>query len=191
LQGKLSGRTIAVWIAVLLPLGGAAVDLHAQDPVVADTLPAPAVEAVDEDVVAEISPAGAFLRSLVLPGWGQAAVGAPVRGTVYFSIGAGSFWMLGKSRVRLADVRASERFIREDERLESIERDALLEGLAPLRRSRQDQVEDWATFAVFTVLLSAADALVSAYLADFDAHIGVGPGGEAALRLELTVPVGR
>ena len=190
MQGKRSGRPSAIWLAVLLVLGGAAADLHAQDPVVADTLPAPAVEPRDE-AATEISPAGAFLRSLVLPGWGQAAVGAPVRGTVYFSIGAGSFWMLGKSRVRLADVRASERFIQEDERLEGVERDALLEGLAPLRRSRQNQVEDWATFTVFTALLSAADALVSAYLADFDAHLGVGPGGEAALRLELTVPVGR
>jgi hypothetical protein len=41
---------------------------------------------------------GAFLRSLILPGWGQAAVNQPVRGAFYFTMEATSLWMVYKAQ---------------------------------------------------------------------------------------------
>ena len=51
------------------------------------------------------SPRGAFVRSLLVPGWGQAHVGASTRGAVYFALSASSLWMTYVSSRQLADAR--------------------------------------------------------------------------------------
>lgn len=131
-----------------------------------------------------MSPRGAFLRSLVIPGWGQAVTGAPNRGAVYFAMEVGSVWMVYNSRLRLRDARVMDQARRDAGDLDP-------EQVSDLVRSRENQVEDWTTFAVFMLFFSAADALVSAYLADFDEQLGVTPGTDGRLQLQMSLPVGR
>ncbi|MGH7457475.1 MAG: hypothetical protein ACREKN_00105 [Longimicrobiaceae bacterium] len=130
-----------------------------------------------------VSPRTAFLRSLVIPGWGQASVGATGRGVAYFALEAGSLWMVYKSHSRLGEQR------RRDERSRQL---GLLgpSEVSELTESREQQLEDWAALSIFTFFLAAADALVAAYLADFDENVGVLPDGPGGAGLRLSVPVG-
>lgn len=130
------------------------------------------------------SPRGAFVRSLVLPGWGQAWVGQPVRGGVYFAMEAGALWMTIKSRRKLQQARAEERWLRESGLL------GATEPHGPVR-AREDQVEDWMTLAIFLLFFAGADAYVAAHLADVGEHVGVAPAPEGGLRMQVSVPWGR
>jgi len=163
----------ACTVLLLLGLAGPAV---AQETVAAD---APAAEADD----LRVSPRGAFLRSLVVPGWGQSYVGSPYRGGVYFSLSAGSYWMTYVSRRQLLDARREQVWLRET--------GALPPGGESARViARSAQVEDWAAISLFLIFLSAADAYVAAYLADFDERIGVLPRQDGGIDVQFRVPVG-
>lgn len=139
--------------------------------------------AVIDSIEGGVSPRGAFFRSLVLPGWGQSVTGSPGRGAVYFALEAGSLWMAYKSRTKLSDARLEEAQLRDA-------------GLLPLNRNtglvvaREEQFEDWATLSIFLLFFSAADAFVSAYLADFDEHLRAGATADAAVQIEGRIPVG-
>ncbi|MDP9349379.1 MAG: DUF5683 domain-containing protein, partial [Gemmatimonadota bacterium] len=170
------------WLAPLLLTAALAGPLAAQT--TPDTVRAasPRPEADTARARYRISPRGAFVRSLVLPGWGQSVVGAPGRGAVYFGLEAGSLWMLYKSRQKLSAVREREAAEREG-------------GTLPADRSlgrvesREEQVEDWLTLSIFWLFFSAADAFVAAHLADFDEHIRLGPveGGGAGVQASIRV----
>src|SRR2546430_14034725 len=71
-------------VAIFLLSAGATVRLSAQVP---DTTPPPLVTTgalvVGTDTTHRIRPIGAFLRSLLVPGWGQAATGRHVTGAVF------------------------------------------------------------------------------------------------------------
>ncbi|HEX6911951.1 MAG TPA: DUF5683 domain-containing protein [Longimicrobium sp.] len=152
--------------------------VRAPIPVVADT-----VMGERPDSVEAISPRGAFLRSLVLPGWGQSELGAPGRGGIYFALEAGSLWMYVKSARKLDEARENERIARET--------GVLAEGqIDPLVRDRQNQREDWLTLSIFWLFFSGADAFVTAHLQDFDVHVNAIPRPGGALELQATVPVG-
>ena len=130
-----------------------------------------------------VSPRDAFLRSVILPGWGQSTVGAPGRGAVYFTLEAASLWMVYKSDQKLDEARAQEAVLRETGQLE--------EGdISPLVRARKNQREDWITLSVFWLFFSGADAFVAAHLRDFDEHVGVEPTPDGGLRLQGSIPVG-
>lgn len=150
----------------------------------------PLVEAPDTVVVDTaamrrgISPRGAFLRSLVLPGWGQSELGVPERGIIYFTLEAGSLWMVWKSTQKLYEAKDRERFLRATGQLEPGQRSGLV-------RDRRAQREDWLTLSIFWLFFSGADAFVAAHLRDFDAHVGVQPTGDGAVRLQATIPVGK
>ncbi|MGH7555350.1 MAG: hypothetical protein ACREMQ_20295, partial [Longimicrobiales bacterium] len=58
----------------------------AQDPVVVR-------DTVAQDTLRGPSPRGAFLRSLLIPGWGQASVGSYTRGGIFFAIQSTSGYM--------------------------------------------------------------------------------------------------
>ncbi|HYH79079.1 MAG TPA: DUF5683 domain-containing protein [Longimicrobium sp.] len=130
-----------------------------------------------------ISPRSAFLRSLVLPGWGQSSIGASGRGAVYFALESGSLWMLYKADQKLDEAK----------RLEQSRRD---EGLLqpgqplPLVRARRNEREDWITLSVFWFFFSGADAFVSAYLRDFDSHVDVGAAPTGGVQFGAVVPLG-
>ncbi|MGI9180224.1 MAG: DUF5683 domain-containing protein [Longimicrobiaceae bacterium] len=160
--------------------------LAAQDPLPTDTIVRDTVPAAPDTVptvLARRSPRGAFVRSLLIPGWGQAWVGAPGRGGVYFAMEAGSLWMVYKSWQRLREAREQQAWLRETGRLQPTQESALVQ-------SREAQREDWLAVALFLVFFSGADAFVAAHLADFDEHIGVIPTSGGGLRLEARVPVG-
>jgi hypothetical protein len=131
-----------------------------------------------------ISPRSAFLRSLVVPGWGQSSLGVPGRGSVYFALEAGSLWMVYKSNRKLQEARRAEQVMRETGEIEPTAR-------SPLARDRRAQREDWITLSVFWLFVSGADAFVAAHLMDFEERIEVRPTPEGGVELRASVPVGQ
>ena len=127
------------------------------------------------------SAAGAFVRSMVVPGWGQAVAGSPGRGVSYFTVQSVAVWMILKTTKTLgsaSDILAMRRL----EALERLSADPLVDpadlpaavdadlGVASafeLQQIRAQQREDWFAFGVFFLLLGGADAFVAAHLADF------------------------
>jgi hypothetical protein len=164
---------------VLLFLLAPSADAQITPPAAPDTAIGPIITVLDS---LPYSPRGAFLRSLVLPGWGQAYVGAPVRGAVYFALASGSYLMSYVARSQLRDARREQDWLRESGQIAP---DAETEFA--LARARH--FEDWAALSIFLMFLSGADAYVSAYLVDFDEHIGVRPGEARTLRIEAKLPV--
>lgn len=126
---------------------------------------------------------GALLRSLVLPGWGQAYVGAPGRGAIYFGIEAASLWMVFKSRRELGAARQLEASLIDPNSTSTPPE-------LPLAKARRQQVEDWITLSVFFLFFSGADAYVAAQLSDFSQHIGVLPGEDGSTQFQVSLPVG-
>lgn len=161
---------------------------------------------VETDQTDQVTPRGAFIRSLIVPGWGHLSVGAPTRAAFYVSAQGASTWMLAKSWLRQ---RSAERFL-------DFERDLVM---AELRRSgitgadslrvladqdprvtardelvsiRGDQVEDWVALALFLTLLGATDALVAAHLSTVPEPLSFGfvtssPAG--GISLGFRVPI--
>lgn len=125
----------------------------------------------------------ALIRSLVLPGWGQAYVGASGRGAFYFALEAGSLWMVYRANQALSAARQLEYELRENGALGSQQRH-------PLAASRAQQVEDWITLSIFWALFAGADAYVSAQLADFPGHVGVTPGVNGEMRFQVQLNTG-
>jgi hypothetical protein len=113
---------------------------------------------------------GAFLRSLVLPGWGQAAVDQPVRGAFYFTMEAASLWMLFKTQAKADAARRA--------------------GDEELADSRREQKEDWIVMAVFWALFSGVDAWVSTHLWGFEGAVVPPPDGSPGIAVQYSVPVG-
>jgi hypothetical protein len=174
---------LALGLACLAP--GAA---RAQDPAPRDTA-GPLIEIrgdtvpIVPDSLLRISPRGAFLRSLVLPGWGQSELGAPGRGGVYFLLESGSLWMVLKTHQKLQEARRLETIARESGEIGP-------ETKLPLVRDRENQREDWITLSIFWLFFSGADAFVAAHLQDFDVHVNAVPRPGGGTELRATVPVG-
>ena len=151
-----------------------------------------------------VSPGGAFVRALLLPGWGHASIGSYTRGGFYFTTEVTTGIMLARIQRRLAtakntrDLRESR--VREELQTAGTSPDQVAglvdqdHGVASARElvsSRRQQLEDWVALAAFLVLLSGADAFVSAHLRDFPPPVAVeaaiGPGGVLELGLSLSV----
>jgi hypothetical protein len=130
--------------------------------------------------IPEISPGGAFLRSLAVPGWGHAATGSHFRGAFYVAAQSGTWWMLAKSvaaRSEARRFRAEERRSIQDRLRASgvlnpdslrvlAANDPRMEEWDELVERRGEQVEDWVALAIFMTLLSATDAFVAGHLMD-------------------------
>lgn len=182
---------------------GATLDRSARRPVdiQVDTL----TERAQEDD-GQITPGGAFLRSLVLPGWGHVIAGAPARGAFYFTAQAGAVWMLGKS---IQGRREAQRFRAEEARIVRARHEAAgvssLDSLAAFVRldeevaawdglidSRAQQVEDWIALGIFVMLLSATDAFVAGHLMDrpepLTLDVAPRPGGAWQFSVSLNPP---
>jgi hypothetical protein len=167
-----------------------------------------APEAVGPDstaVFAPVTPGTAFLRAVLVPGWGHASIGTYTRAGFYFALEATTAYGLLRTRTRLNEVTARAEFrenvLREElaaqgivdfEEIESaLEADARLDNLRDLEDARRQQREDWAALGIFLLLLSGADAFVSAHLQDFPAPIQIqaapakGGGIEVGVRIEL------
>ena len=113
---------------------------------------------VPTDTTHRIRPFGAFWRSLVLPGWGQAETGRPVTGAVFAAWEGVTAMMTLKAQSELHYLRES--------------------GSANVSAKRQE-VQDWLVLWIFNHFFSGAEAFVSAHLQDFpkDLQIRAFPGG--------------
>lgn len=193
---------VRVALAVLLAAGGIA----AQDPPAAPT-DAPTPDLVlGRPALDPPSPGGAFLRSLAVPGWGHAAIGSYGRGAFYVAAEAGTWYALIRTRMRLNEARERaslrERSLRAGlaregltdpvEIEERLDADPRLQDIQGLVESRESQQEDWVALGIFLMLLSGADAYVSAHLAAFPDPIDVGvvPGAAGGVELTFRVPIG-
>lgn len=170
---------------------------------------APPVQEAERDTTTPppVSPGGAFLRSLAVPGWGHAAVGSYTRAGFYFTTSAATGWMLFKT-ARFLDAAETRRDLVEAEVREQLEREGVtapdsvtarleanprLRSVQGLVEARSQQMEDWTAFGLFWLLLSGADAFVSAHLADFPEPVEVdlrSGGLQGPSELRISVPVG-
>ena len=121
---------------------------------------------VAPDTSHRIRPMGAFLRSLVLPGWGQAATGRHMAGAVFAT------WE-GVTAMMTLKAQAELRYLRES-------------GSTNVPAKHQE-VQDWLVLWIFNHLFSGAEAFVAAHLADFpkDLKLRGFPGG---VGVSLPVP---
>lgn len=113
-----------------------------------------------------VSPVGAAVRSLIIPGWGQSVAGRRVTGAVFIFWEGLTLTMLLKS-VHQLDYQ--EGIGTED-----------LEG-------KRSEIQDWAVLLAFNHLLAAAEAYVSANLWDFPADLGSQrlPSGDPAVGMRV------
>lgn len=146
---------IAGWLAV-----AAASPLAPQTP--HDTM------AAAPDTARQIKPVAALWRSLLLPGWGQAATGRHVTGAAFVT------WE-GVTMMMTLRAQQEANYLKES-------------GSANLHAKRQ-QVQDWLVLWIFNHLFSGAEAFVSAHLQDFprDLKVQAVPGG-VGLTLPLALP---
>ncbi len=137
---------------------------------VPDTTPPPLVTTgalvVPTDTTHRIRPMGAFLRSLLVPGWGQAATGRHVTGALFSTWEGVCAMMALKAQSEMHYLRTTHS--------------------ANLGAKRQE-VQDWTVLWVFNHLFSGAEAFVAAHLQDFpkDLKIRAFPGG---VGISLPVP---
>jgi hypothetical protein len=112
-----------------------------------------------------VRPMGAFLRSFLLPGWGQAATDRPLTGATFVAWEGVTAMMTLKAQ-------------QEANYFKSIHS-------ANLRHKRQE-VQDWLVLWVFNHFFSGAEAYVSAHLRDFppDLKVRAFPGG-----IGISVPI--
>jgi len=122
---------------------------------------------VPTDTTHRVRPMGAFLRSLLLPGWGQAATGRKVTGAVFTA------W---EGVTAMMSLKAQS------------EMHYLKESRSPNVSAKRQEVQDWIVLWVFNHLFSAAEASLSAHLQDFpkDLKLQAVPRG-----IGISVPVPR
>ncbi len=168
--------------------------------------PAPADEpfeqAAQEGV---ITPGGAFLRSVLVPGWGHVATQAYGRAGFYVAAQTGSSWMLLQTLNRRAEATAFvdiERELAETRFIASgisdpdsiqlaVDDDPAVQGREALVGARDQQVEDWTALTIFLALLGATDAFVAAHLADYPEPLNyqVLPLGGGRTEVRFSIPI--
>ena len=153
-----------------------------------------------------VSPTGAFLRAVLVPGWGHASIGARTRAGFYFVLEATSGYGILRTRRRISEARnradfrepviraelADQGIVEVDAIQEVLDADPTLEDLTALTESRLQQQEDWAALGIFLLFLSGADAYVSSHLKDFPAPIEfeASPVGNGRMDVGFKIPVG-
>ena len=160
-----------------------------------------------------MSPRGAFIRSMILPGWGQAAFDAHFRGGVFFAGWVGNWFMNFRNAVRLSEAKdiygMRKRELADsliavspnpDSTAAAIAENGVGEQVifadAPANlwrkrvRAREEQREDWIAWTLFWILASGVDGYVTAHLSDFPAAIDLEPEGGGAVTVRFEVPVG-
>jgi hypothetical protein len=133
---------------------------------VAPPPPAPS----DTVAVRHISPMGAFWRSFVLPGWGQAKLNRKLTGGIFLAWEGVTLGMSLKTRQELEYLRRTNSGRAEDKRR---------------------QHEDWLVLLAFNHVFAGLEAYVSAHLADFpgDLHLQATPGGVGgSVSIPIRVP---
>jgi hypothetical protein len=162
----------SVWraaLAAVIVAAGASRPLGAQVP--DTTAPPPVVTTgalvVAPDTAHRVGPMGAFLRSLLVPGWGQAVSGRRVPGALFATWEGVTVMMTLKASSELG---------------------YLKEANSVNVTAKRQEVQDWLVLWIFNHLFSGAEAFVSAHLADFprDLKVRAFPGG-----VGISVPLRR
>lgn len=150
-----------------------------------------------------VSPRGAFLRSMAVPGWGHALVGSYARAGFYVAVQGGTAWMLVKTESRrrtamdllelrkmAADSRLRAQGLSPDSAALQVASDPEVVAAQELVDARGQQREDWLALGIALVFLAGVDAYVSAHLADFPEplQISVAPAGEGRVEVGLSLP---
>ena len=192
------GRTAACALCVALPPATAA----AQQ---APATPTPAVEQ-QLPTPTGVSPRGALIRAMLVPGWGHVAIGAHTRGGFYFALEAATAYTFVRTQIRLSEAReraqlresivlarlAAEGVTDPAQIQQRLETDDALQSLEDLVDSREGQREDLIAWSIFLVFLTGADAYVSAHLSGFPAPIemetAATPDGRAEVMLRIPFP---
>lgn len=199
-SGSLVTTSVTVLALALTLLAPKTVDAQVAAP--ASPGPAAPVAAVPLSV----SPGGAFMRALLVPGWGHAAIGSYGRGGFYFTAQAATVYTALRARRRIGAaqdrVRFQERSLRAnlaaegvtdpDEIQARLDGDGTLGDLNNLLDSRQEQQEDLVAMSLFLMLISGVDAYVSAHLSNFPdpLDIGVVPTANGGVEVGVSVPLG-
>lgn len=105
-----------------------------------------------------VRPMGAFWRSFLIPGWGQAVTGRPTTGAAFVAWEGVAAMMTLKAQQEVNYFRSIH-----SKNLEL----------------KKQEVQDWAVLWVFNHLFAGAEAYVSAHLRDFppDLKVRAFPGG--------------
>ena len=143
-------------VLILALLAAAAGGARAQDPMAPDTTTAPG-----DTLVRPIKPMGAFWRSFLIPGWGQARLNRKLTGGIFVAWEGVTLGMSLKTRHELAYLRRTD-----SERADN----------------KRREHEDWIVLLAFNHLFAGLEAYVSAHLADFpdDLRLQAVPGGVGA-----------
>lgn len=112
-----------------------------------------------------VSPMGAFWRSFLIPGWGQAKLNRKLPGGVFIAFEGLALGMVLKTSHQLS----------------------YLERIGdPGAEAKKQQQEDWITLLVFNHLMSGLEAFVSAHLWDFPDDLEIRPvPGEYGARVSI------
>ncbi len=141
------GSSVVPVLAAVIATAGPPDRLSAQTP--PESLP-PA-RAVG-DTLHQVGPAGALWRSLLVPGWGQAATGRHVTGALFVVWEGTTMYMTLKARQEADYFRTA--------------------GL-PNQTSKRQEVQDWMVLWIFNHLFAGAEAYVAAHLRDFPRDLRV------------------
>ena len=134
--------------------------LTAERPAVAlDTVPA---------MRPPVTPMGAFFRSLLIPGWGQATLGRKTAGAFFVAAEGVTLGMVLTTSSQL-------------NYLESINSGSV--------DSKQQQKEDWLVLLGLNHLLAAMEAYVSAHLWDFPGDLSIQAAPNGGMAGAVSVPV--
>jgi hypothetical protein len=120
--------------------------------------------------VRPVSPMGAFFRSLLLPGWGQAKLGRKTTAVLFIAAEAVTLGMAIKA---------------------NHEYQYLVDIGSPSAAGKSLEREDWLVLMGFNHLLSGVEAFVSAHLWDFPGDVALRPvhgGVGAGVTLPVRVP---
>lgn len=170
--------------------------------------------AADSGSVAEPPRArDAMIKSMLVPGWGQASVGATRRGGVFFAIQSTSWYMLLRTIGRLGEAKqiedAQADLVGDSLRLAMEDDEALREALSEpgafeaaveeaervvdargLVDARRQQRQDWIAYTLFFTFASAVDAYVAAQLSDFPVELDTGRRADGSISVGARVPLG-
>lgn len=172
---------LLLWLASVTP--AAAQDSTVVPPVTPDSLPTPAkgIDSAASTTAAPsyavdsvpairppLTPMGAFFRSLLIPGWGQAKLGRKT---------AGAFFLAAEG-LTLGMVLTTSSQLNYLEEISSGSVD-----------SKQQQYEDWLVLLGLNHLLAAMEAYVSAHLWDFPGDLSIQAAPNGGVAGAVSVPV--
>jgi len=158
------------------------------------------------------TPRSAFVRGMLVPGWGHAYLGENKRAVIYASLQGASWFMLIKSALKLDDIRDREEVLTglaNDSLAVVIASDTMkarqladpaayeaalltypgLQNARNLESSREEQRQDWIVYTAVFTFIAAVDAYVTAHLQDFPAEVSTSRSMDGGVSIGVRVPL--